>query len=87
MTNDSEPHRVPDRMSARYAAWDPDCPRAIPFGAALLVAGLILLVTATHIVVAVVCDHRGGSSAAESAPGAGNAVGERRPASVALARR
>jgi hypothetical protein len=55
MTNDSEPHRVPDRMSARYAAWDPDCPRAIPFGAALLVAGLILLVTATHIVVAVVC--------------------------------
>jgi len=54
MANSSGPARGPGRLH-RDSAWDPDLPRAIPFGAALLAAGVILLVTAAHPVVAVGC--------------------------------
>ncbi len=47
----SAPGRPPDRSRE----WDADLPRAIPFGAALLTAGIILLATTAHILVAVVC--------------------------------
>jgi len=54
MANSSGPARGSGRPD-RASAWDPDLPRAIPFGIALLAAGVILLVTATHPVIAVVC--------------------------------
>jgi len=54
MVNSSGLGRGPGRLH-RDTAWDPDLPRAVPFGAALLAAGVLLLTTAAHPVVAVVC--------------------------------
>ncbi len=47
----------PDHGSGRrnHVQWDPDLPRAIPVSAAVLAAGVILLVMGTHPVAAAIC--------------------------------
>lgn len=47
----------PDHGSGRrnHVQWDPDLSRAVPFGTAVLAAGVILLVMGAHTVVAAIC--------------------------------
>ena len=47
----------PDHGSGRrnHVQWDPDLPLPIIYGAAVLAAGVILLVMGTHPVVAAIC--------------------------------